>query len=760
MNSIAVKNAISSPFYAKRANTDELFNLPSGSVKIEGILDQTIRFIENYQLLDPKLWKKFVDQYRSTDPKADDETYGWRGEYWGKMMRGACFTYQYTQNPKLYACLEETVRDMMTAQDELGRISSYSVEKQYDGWDLWCRKYVLLGMQYFIEICKDEKLISEITDCMRRQADYLCATLGHEEGKKEITDASRNWNGLNSSSILEPIVRLYDITKEQKYLDFATYIISCGGTKGENIFELAAEGKLYPYQYKVTKAYEMMSCFEGLLEYYRVTGIEKWKKAAVNLANLVADSDITVIGSAGCTHELFDHSRVHQLTTKYFGVMQETCVTVTWLKFCNQALCISGDSRFADEMERAVYNAMLGSINYDKHSGNGGFPFDSYSPLLFNTRLTGVGGCQVMSDGSSYGCCACIGSAGTGIIPKFSAMLRKDGIALNLYAPQCIDTQTPMGNALKLDMATDYPLTGKIKVTLGVSEAESFTVALRIPYWSKRTMLKINGENVNTECGAYAVCTREWKNGDVIELELDMRCEVIYPDSDEYADENSKYHVSLRRGPLALARDSRLPGNIEDTVEFAPDEEGYVPCEISNAADFEHFYGFAVTMKNGNKLEMVDYPSAGRTWDERSMTTVWLPTKNYWSVDLTKPVTVICPSFWSDNGEWYLSENEDHTFSVNQAKGSAVILEVVENGYYRIRMASGRYIDVNDQNALVTTENGCKWKLQKFVQNRYRIITENGMRIRNENAPNTPLIVEYEEGRPQPAKYILKLENV
>lgn len=745
--SVAVQNALTSPFYARRAQTDRLFTLPQGSVKLTGYIDDAIRFVEAQQLLDPSLWKRFVDQFRDTVPKADDANNGWRGEYWGKMMRGACFTYAYTQNEKLYECLDKTVRDMMTAQDALGRISSYSVEKQYNGWDIWSRKYVLLGMQYFIEICKDSTLIAELTASMRRQVDYMRSTLGHGEGMIEITDASTHWNGLNSSSLLEPIVRLYTLTGEKQYLEFAEYIISCGGTKGQNIYELAAEGKLYPYQYNVTKAYEMMSCFEGLLEYYRVTGEEKWRTAVINLANLIADSDITVIGSAGCTHELFDHSRIRQLTTEYLGVMQETCVTVTWLKFCHQVLCLSGDVRFADEMERSIYNGMLGAINYDKHEGNGGFPFDSYSPLLFNTRLTGVGGWQVMADGSAYGCCACIGSAGTGIIPKYAAMLSSSGVVINLYAPMTVHTQTPSGAPLTLELSTNYPLDGKISVKLALERPESFSVALRIPYWSEKTSLSACGETVDAQTGAYASIERVWNNGDEILLELDMRCKVIYPDTDEYADENSRYHISLRRGPLVLARDARLPGDIEEPIRLAPDADGYVPCEPSDAADFEHFYAFAVTDADGKKIETVDYPSAGRTWDKRSLTTVWMPTKNYWSVDLSKPVQLICPSIWEDDGFFYPFETAEHTLAVRKAQPAAFELVPADNGRYRLRLESGRYLDHDGSTVTATTE-GCEWSIEKFALDRYRFTAADGLMLKGAYRAGDTLSVGGEGPRP------------
>ena len=237
------------------------------SCQFPGMFDGYVKYIEEFQLLRTDLWKRFVQQFKED---ADYEA-GWRGEYWGKMMRGACFVYSYSKNPRLYQVLTDTVKDMLTTQDVHGRISSYAISHEFDGWDLWSRKYVLLGMQYYLEICQDDRLVSQILDSMCRQVDYIMSKIGDpEEGKILITKATRHWRGLNSASILEPIVRLYRITQNQKYFDFATYIVNCGGTDVVNIFDLAYEDKFYPYQYPVTKAYEMTSCFEGLLEYYQI----------------------------------------------------------------------------------------------------------------------------------------------------------------------------------------------------------------------------------------------------------------------------------------------------------------------------------------------------------------------------------------------------------------------------------------------------------------------------------------------------------
>ena len=736
---VAIKeNYKNHPFYKNRLDTDELFNVSDGAVSLKGDLNNAIRFIESKQLMSPKLWEKFVTQFRNTEQKADDHDDGWRGEYWGKMMRGACFTYAYTKNEKLYKVLAETVKDMMTTHGEDGRISSYSVEKEFRGWDLWSRKYVLLGMQYFLEICNDKELTEKIIESMCRQADYLIERIGSpEEGKRLITHCASHWKGLSASSILEPFVRLYNITGYPRYRKFASYIVECGGIYTEpavSIFELAYEDKLDPYQYPVTKAYEMMSCFEGLLEYYRVTKIEKWKTAILNFANRVLRSDITVIGCSGCTHELFDNSAVRQTNTIYNGALQETCVTVTWMKFCFQLLSLTGNPVFADEIEKSAYNALIGSINFELDDRNGGLPFDSYSPLLFNTRLRGVGGKKIMADGSHYGCCACIGSAGTGIMGRSAVMLNEKGVVINLFEKAKITTKTPGGADLVIAMETEYPADGTVNIQLENSPEEEFTIYVRIPEWSKKNLVSFNGNSVDVKPGAYATFKKVWTKGDYVTLKLDMRCQLLYANPDP-EDKNSALHVALRRGPLTLARDSRI-GDIEQVVKFAPDAEGYVPCEPSTVP-FEHFYAFKVTEANGNTFDMVDYASAGRTWDENSLVTVWMPTEKYWGVDLTKPMTIDSPNYWNSTPiTFYLNVNDSGLISVNQDGGIVFTLEAADGkDLYKIKTEDGKYLAVTEDKKNVTlNDEGEIWRITHYAQDKFKIFTSDGLALNGSNA--------------------------
>ncbi len=607
--------------YNYRKSTDTFFLDNYIGMSYNGYANTIIKYIEERQLLDEELWNRFIEQFTFN---SDDEDCGWRGEYWGKMMRGGCFVYRYTKSDKLFACLTEAIKGMLDARRPEGRFSTYSLGMEFNGWDMWSRKYILLGMQYYLEICRDSQLREEIINAMKLHADYIIERIGRpEDGKIQITDTSDLWEGLNSSSILEPMVRLYIITNDSKYLDFASYIIDNGGISSGNIFELAYEGKLYPYQYPVVKAYEMMSCFEGLIEYYRVTGIEKWKTAFINFIRLVAESDITIIGCSGCTHEMFDNSYARQANTIYDGVVQETCVTVTWLKTCLQALCLTGDAVIADMMETSFYNAMLGSVNSEGCTNNEGFPFDSYSPLVYGKRARAVGGHKIMRDGSSYGCCACIGSAGLGVGVLSSVMTTKNGFVFNQYFDGEATLVSPNGNEVRFVIGTKYPFEESIKIKIFSEVTESFEIKLRIPSWCQSGSILVDGEEQKFENG-YVSIMKSWNMGDVVDITLDMPIRII--NAPEYGkDSQTKNHIALLKGPIVLARDERFSDGIHTPCSPQTDDNGYVIYKKSDNADFYCNVEYTITNNDGSSFSVVDYCSAGKDW--KSNIEAWLPTK-------------------------------------------------------------------------------------------------------------------------------------
>ncbi len=640
-----------------RNNTDKFFDI-NYNKKFDGWLDRSLRLITDMQLRDTDMWRLFVEQFRVD---ADIVDAGWRGEFWGKMMRGACFVYSYSKDEALFDVLKATVKDMMDSQDEFGRISTYSREKEFDGWDLWCRKYVLLGMQYFVEICEDVDFNTKIIDCMKRQVDYLMSKIGwQKDGKLLITRLTRHWRGLNSSSILEPIVRLYSLTEEKKYLDFAEYIVSCGGMDVENVFELAYRDELHPYQYPVTKAYEMTSCFVGLLEYYRITKNERHLKAIINFANRVLEDDFTVIGSAGCTHELFDHSTVRQANPDRGDPRaQETCVTVTLMQFFYQLNLITGDPKYMDAFERSLYNGYLGAINTDgaidlrakelyPNVKMVPMPFDSYSPLTAGKRGNGTGGFKAFENGKYYGCCICIGSAGIGVAMKSAVFTSKSGIVVNLFEKGEVTQPLANGGKVTLKFDTDYPVDSKVKITVDTDRGDDFEILIRNPEWSVNTALTVNDKAVTATKG-YISIYRKWEAGDTIEITFDMRAKAIYPipygsqilmnkvvwgancmcPTFDREHPSTKNHIAIQRGPLMFAQENRLGYSVDDAVSVKVDDDGCVDIKLSDTknAPYNCELLAEVPTTDGGSFAVTDYASAGKLWNEQSKMAVWMNTK-------------------------------------------------------------------------------------------------------------------------------------
>ncbi|MBO7090492.1 MAG: glycoside hydrolase family 127 protein, partial [Victivallales bacterium] len=158
---------------------------------------------------------------------------------------------------------------------------------------------------------------------------------------------------------------------------------------------------------------------------------------------------------------------------------------------------------------------------------------------------------------------------------------------------------------LQLVITGEYPDEGAVKIAVKPARPREFTLKLRIPEWSKKTTLLLNGEPISVTPGSYRPINRLWKDGDIIELNLDMSLAVI-PAAD-----GSKL-TALRRGPVLLVRDSRL-GNIDKpygnpkTATLLPPVEG-----IKRAYQLD----------DGSKV--CDYASAGNQFSDENLLRVFV----------------------------------------------------------------------------------------------------------------------------------------
>lgn len=582
-----------------------------------------IDFVAKRYFYNREIWKLFVNQFRNRT----DKDRRWRGEYWGKSMRGAAAMYRCQPDEQLYDVLEESVLDLLSVQAEDGTFSSYPQEKEFSDWDMWGRKYILLGSLYFYDICKSEELKARILEAMKLHADAIIKVVGEGEGKRSIFDTaelSGSVGGMNSCSILEGIVRLYRYTGEERYLAFAKYLAGSGLCYSVDLVKTALANEQYPYQFVYNKAYEMISCFQGLMELYTVTGEPSYLQAAVNFGDMVYESEITVIGCAGCTGELFDHS-VERQTLYSEEEMQETCVTVTWMNYCFRLLQLTGDAKYAAWLERSALNAMNGSVNTEMQLGlrlenmdprsplevyrgkKQAVPFDSYSPLVRGRRGKVMGGFNVMEDEQIYGCCACIGGLGLALGKQFGIMKADDGVAVNLYENASLNGEVN-GVAVKLELKADLLKSGT--AVLRLSSSGRIRVKLRIPDWSQSFAVKRNGGDA---CGevrdGYYVLDGVWSDDEfAIETDADVRMIEL----------NGK--KAFMKGPYVLARDEKFG---EDIVSAVRVDGKPVAVPFENTA-FESGAAFKVKTLDG-EISLCDYAHAGKRYDEEHTdVSVWL----------------------------------------------------------------------------------------------------------------------------------------
>lgn len=595
---------------------DVIRPLPDGAIQLTNYFENDINNCIEHWNKEKLPYTGLVDFFRN-----GRKMFG-LGEMWGKAVRSGSMFYRYNHDPELKRILQATMKDALSTVRSNGSIACVPVDKQPDGrgGDLWERKYTLLGLtQYYWHVDRSKAVLKAIVN----EANSVVDQVG-DSPKADITLQGWSVNGIESSSILEPMVRAYEITGKKRYLEFAKYIIRKGGCKGANLFEEALYNVLprkmgagYP------KAYEMLSIFEGLAEYYRVTGDPQAATEIINLFNSVKEREITLIGNGGADQpyypkwngEAWDDTRFQQSNPKIKRMM-ETCVGVTWMKFCSQILRLTGDVTAAEYIEKYAYNGLIGAMR----PGGDGF---SYVNLLNGHKVTNSGWGTTVN-GLRVTCCNLNGPMGLAYIPYVEVMQADDGPVVNLWNAAKATAKTAKGRDVSFSIDTQYPLDGKVKITMGKLKAERFNMKLRIPSWCGSGLeVRVNGEKVeDVKAGSYLNLTRVWHSGDVISLDFDMRCRLI--PSHETQGKPAGSYVALQYGPTVLARDENIDSNYAAPVAIEADAAGEVKVERVKPTLSTMRMEFIVPTADG-PVHMTDYASVDG-WNGKQVCT-WMPVK-------------------------------------------------------------------------------------------------------------------------------------
>ena len=573
-------------------------------IRVGGWLGQKIGQCIQYRVMDE-------DVVQLTAPFFHHEETGqWQTEFWGKWMLGAVEAYRYAPDPRLRDKMERSVRQMLSAQLPDGYIGNYSAGSQTMQWDIWGRKYTAMGLLAWYDLTGDRKALAAV----RRLTDHLMTQVG--EGKADIVLCGI-YKGMPSCSVIIPVVRLYEITRDPRYLAFARYIVARGeSAEGPQLIGKAdvPVALRWPHPSKWytkengMKAYEMMSCYAGLLRLYQITHEEQLLNAAKTAAGHIMQEEINLAGSGSAFECWYGGSRLQTLPTAH---TMETCVTVTWMQLCAELLRITKDTRYADEIERSAYNALLASMRAD------GRKTAKYSPLAGH-RYEGELQC-----GLNINCCTANAARGFCLLPSVMYGGDYGEVDVNLYAPSTATVSIDGRHQVEMTQATDYPADGKVEIQVSPSHSQTFTVALRIPLWSRHTRVSVNGNDCGDIVpGQYCRIHRTWTKGDRIVLNLDMQGRL----------QENNHCQAITYGPVVLARDSRFQDGFVDEGVDIKANNGTVALQRTVAAGFARLTFTVSTITGTNRegvkpraIHLCDFASAGNDWDDKQRYRVWLP---------------------------------------------------------------------------------------------------------------------------------------
>ena len=541
------------------------------------------------------------------------------GEMWAKAVRSGSMLYGYTHDAALKSILEQTVEEVFGVVRSNGTIATVPPERQPygKGGDMWERKYVLLGLsQYYAHVKQDPRVLKLMID----EANSIVDQIGPSP-KTPMSTQGWSHNGIESYTVMEPMMRMYQLTGERKYLDFCTYLVQEGGCRGADLFQEAFDNVLprkmgagYP------KAYEMLSLFEGAVEYYRCTADERIRTAVLNLFENIKKREITLIGNGGADQpyypkwkgEAWDDTALEQANPDIQRMM-ETCAGVTWMKLCSQILRLTGDPSAVDYIERYIYNGLLGAMK----PGGDGF---SYVNLLNGRKVTDRGwGTHI--DGLPVTCCNLSGPMGLAYIPYVAVMQAPEGPVINLYNAATATAQTPKGREIRFRIHSDFPHDGKIVIELTDLKSERLTFRLYMPTWSQTTRVSINGQDAGPSTpGTYLALERKWKSGDRIELLLDLKARIHQaPRGSNPAGWN---RTAITYGPIVLARDENIDPDYNKPVTILAAPNGEVSITPVKPQKPGTRMEFIVPTRSGN-IRMVDYASIDG-WNGKQVCT-WMP---------------------------------------------------------------------------------------------------------------------------------------
>lgn len=352
------------------------------------------------------------------------------------------------------------------------------------------------------------------------------------------------------------LVELYRETRELAYLQTATYFVD---RRGHGLLGDDRFGRHYWQDHLPVReaegvaghAVRQLYLLAGVADVYAETGDVSLRAAAERLwAEMVAGKTY-LTGGIGAHHSDEAFGDPYELPNERSYC--ETCAAIASIMFCQRLLLITGEAKYADLLERTLYNAFLAGTSLD------GQRYIYANPLQVRDDHLGGGGDQDYRRVAWFHCACCPPNVMRLLASlEHYVLLGGDsgsdgGVALHQYVEGRFTAETGRG-AVTLEVVTDYPWQGVVAVTVADAPDGEVELALRVPEWAGAASLVVNGDSVGAApTDGWWVVRRSWVAGDTLRLELPLEVRFTAADPRVDADRGA---LAVERGPLVYCLES------------------------------------------------------------------------------------------------------------------------------------------------------------------------------------------------------------
>ncbi|HKO18666.1 MAG TPA: beta-L-arabinofuranosidase domain-containing protein [Acidobacteriaceae bacterium] len=517
-------------FWSKRRKTNLVSSIPSMHDELleHGRMDNFLRL-----------------EGKSSEPQkgpvySDSDIYKW--------TEAVGFQLQVADQPELRKTTDGMIRDVVAVQEPSGYLNTYyngdrkPLRMQYDtqttGHELYCIGHMLQGAIAYYRATGDTTLLDA---GIRFVDNFLIPNYGPAATQKAIV--------AGHPEIEMALIELARTTGERKYVDLAGYILH-----GDDRVPLRPQQIVYMYcgipftsrtKLEGHAVRAMYACC-GATDYYLETGDQAYWKTLNVLWNDLTAHQLYVNGGVGARAAGEAFGDPYELpNAQAYG---ESCAAIGNMMWNWRMLSASGEAKFADVIERALYNGINSGMSLD------GKTYCYRNPLAFDPA--GESRDRHLVDGKIRNawydttCCPPNLERTFASLSGYFYSTNADGVYVHLYDNSEMNWHLHDGTALKVEQTTNYPWNGDVKLTVSPSTPKEFVMYVRIPGWSAKNSVKVNGKEIaGAKPGEYLPIRRRWAENDTIDLRFDMTTHLLKANP---AVTEDRGRVAFQRGPLVF----------------------------------------------------------------------------------------------------------------------------------------------------------------------------------------------------------------